>query len=189
MKPFIAIILLLFLKTSHGQRHADTTLSKQTLDSILSVNNSLKEAYEKQAYRIRVQTETFKVDTTNLGQDSTIINYKTKGGKLLKKVEQYKNNGCILYETENFYNGAVFLQYRQKESRSCGTPKNTDPDIKMISGFVQEMERFVYDNSGRVTLRVWWYYSIGTRRYSYSYSANNEKTTKITYIDQNEFWL
>jgi hypothetical protein len=188
MKSYIVIVFLLILNRSQAQKYGDTTISKQTLDSLLAAFNSLKGAFEKQSYRFRLQTETSKIDTSNFRQDSTIITYWTREGMPLKRVEQFKSKGCILLETEKFYNRGGFLQYAETWSLSCGTPQNTDPDIKMFTGMQTELERFEYDSLGRVKLRVLWYYTIGARRYSYSYSVDNKPTIKKTYIRQNDFW-
>jgi hypothetical protein len=189
MRPTITFIFSLFLVVSYRQKYNDTTISIRTLDSLISETNNLKKALKKQEYRYRLQTETFKVDTINTGQDSTFINLRTKDGTLLKRIRQLKKGDCVIWEMEEFFNKTGLLEYAESENLSCGTPKNNDPDIKIFNGMVTEMERFEYDSLGRVILRVWWYYSIGTRRYSYSYDDKNHKITKMTYIQNNEFWL
>jgi len=188
MKSYIVIVFLLIVNTSQAQKYGDTTISKQTLDSLLTAFNTLKGAFVKQGFRFRLQTETCKIDTSNFREDSTIISYWTSEGMPLKRVEQLKSKDCILLETEKFYNRDGFVEYAETWTLSCGTPQNTDPDIKMFTGRQTELERFEYDSLGRVKLRVWWYYTIGARRYSYSYSGDNKPTIKKTYIRQNDFW-
>ena len=190
MKFYISTILFLSALTMQGQNRSDTTIPKRMLDSLITAHNNLKGAYKKQGYFYRLQMADVKIDTTDYGQDSTtVMCFWAKGKKLLKRKIQYKSKGCVRRETEQIYNDRELLEYAETWQLSCGVPQNTDPDIKVFSGLQTELERFEYDSLGRVTLRVWWYYTLGgARHYYYSYNDKKVQTVKFANLGQNEFW-
>jgi hypothetical protein len=110
---------------------------------------------------------------------------------LLKRIiKTYYRPDCQASESEEFFNDRGLPEYLEYWSCDCRSQEEVADDEKVFAKVLARYERFVYDDLGRITARVFIYSSRmpGPRRHEYQYDDDGKVTIRIKRILDNEFW-
>lgn len=185
----IVILLIILPFFSIGQNSGDTSISTHQFDSLKTEINRLKLYNKRLIYRNRILANLKSIDTSYISTDSIVISYLSKETMLLQRIVKiYGTPNCQAYENTEFYNDKGLVEYIEYWTCDCRTQKDVSDDEIIFERILLHFERFQYDNKGRISTRVFWYSSIGTRKVDYSYDENGQLTTRTTKILDDDFW-
>jgi len=186
---YIVVFLATLPFCSIGQAGRDTSILKHQFDSLKTEINRLKLYNKKLTYQNRILAYLKSIDTSFISKDSIVISYLSKDTMLLQRiVKKYKTSNCQAYENVEYFNDKGLPEYVEYWTCDCRTQKDVSYDEIIFEKILLHFERFQYDKKGRISTRIFWYSSIGTRKVDYSYDENGQLTTKTTKILGDDFW-
>jgi hypothetical protein len=187
--PFI-LLLLVFPKLSFTQNGRDTTIKLWALDSIKTVVYKLKDSLRRLQYENSFLANYYSTDSSIKSNDSIIIKYKSKNGKLIKAhTKKFRaDDGSFMYEKVEYCNSLELPEFIEHwEQARSAEDKGKNYFIWQIYSY----ERFVYDSSGRVIVWIKFYPAVSrsrVRRYDYVYSLDGTRTFSTNSIELEKFW-
>lgn len=191
MRPAFIFILLSIGYISFAQQQPDTAIAKNTrADSIKTVNYRIKDASQKLAYKKRVLSELKHIDTLHPESNSVVINYISGNGQLLQRtIMKYARKDCISSELIEYFNDKELPEYFEQWNYDCRKEEEITGTNKRFEKLLYHFERFGYDSSDKVILRVFYYPTIPySKQIKYSYDSKGNQQAQIKKIAENEFW-
>ena len=190
MRPLLLFIALTVGRSSFSQSPIDTTIQKRQLDSIENVVYKLKDSLRRIQYENNVLANYYNVDTAAFGNDSIILKYKSKTGKLIK-INTKKNlqaDGLYGYEKFEYLNSMERPVFIEHWTLACSSDEEND---RVFTWKVYSYERYVYDKYDRVITWIKFQPETSRRRvqrYDYEYDAEGKQRFSIRKIDVENFW-
>lgn len=173
-----------------AQQVPDTISQKKKLDSVKTVKYRVKDSNQKLAYKKRVISELARIDTLYPESNSVVFNYYSKNDRMLQKtIVKFARKDCISSELIEYFNSDGLLEYFEQWNYDCRKEEELGPGEKSFVRLLYHFERFEYDTTKRLTLRVFYYPTIPySRRIRYSYDNKGNQQSLIKVIPENEFW-
>jgi hypothetical protein len=188
MRTFLAIAFILVSIQLLAQSSLDTTIGKIQLDSMQNLIFRFKDSARRLSYENRVFTQTRSIDTVFTSKDSLSILYKSKSGKVLKRISQtFRRPDCLMYETTEYLNRNELPEFTILFERSCLTKEEAD-EGNLFDKLSYYYERKEYDSLNRVTLSVFWYPRMGVTCFEYQYDKDGKQSARRRRISVREFW-
>ncbi|RYE51454.1 MAG: hypothetical protein EOP48_18185 [Sphingobacteriales bacterium] len=188
MRTLLTIALITICTQLLGQSSRDTTIRKIQLDSMQNLIFRLKDSTKRLSYENRVLTQTNSIDTVFASKDSLNILYKSKSGKVLKRIAQtFRQPDCLMYETTEFMNRNELPVFTILFERSCLTKKEAE-EGNLFDKLSYYYERKEYDSLNRMAVRVFWYPRMTVTRFEYQYDKEGKQSAFRRRITAREFW-
>ena len=188
MRIFIVIAFILTSLQLFAQIGRDTTILKFQLDSMQNLIFQLKDSARRLSFENRVSTQTKSIDTVFAGKDSLSILFKSKSGKVLKRIVQiFRRPDCLMYETTDFMNRNELPEFTTLFERSCLTKEEAE-EGNLFDKLSYYYERKEYDSLNRIVVRVFWYPRMGVTRFEYEYDNFGKQSVQRRRIIAREFW-
>jgi hypothetical protein len=188
MRHFILIAAIFIAKISFSQTIGDTVISKHKLDSLETAIYQLTDSLKRAQYK-NIFFENFtSVDSLVYGKDSVIINYRSKQGKLIKRVTKLfiDSSDLIAYEKVEYCNKLQLPEFVE-HWETARWEFNESMFVRKIYSY----ERFVYDSFGRKIIWLKFYPAVSrytARRIEYNFTSDGRQSTSMSRVKIEAFW-
>ena len=190
MRPLAFAIFYFITNIVTAQGSSDLAVNRFEKDSLEHAIYNLKDSLRRLQYECFFYNHFYSKDSSAFGNDSIVINYLSKSGRLIKRHIKtgYSSEGSSYEEIEHYYNSErpVFTEHWELARSSQDTTTN------YFIWRIYSCDRFVYDTIGRLVAWIQYYPTYISRkkvaRRDYNYDLNGRQTSVRTLISIVKFW-